>query len=127
MIAGWTFIKVGLLSYLPLLFDFISDINLASDYARFGFSNETVANEEIIWNCTSSVSSSGLDSSCFQNNSYLTIDELYAYAYWTTWTILSVTLVLFLAVIIWYNDDDVLGIHYSFYSEEGISEETLKE
>ncbi|XP_023348394.1 uncharacterized protein LOC111717116 [Eurytemora carolleeae] len=65
-IAVLTFIKVGLLSFLPLLVDLISDINLASDYARFGFSNETVANEEIIWNCTSSVSSSALDSSCFK-------------------------------------------------------------
>ena len=105
--AGWTFIKLGFLSFLPLLFDLISDINLASDYARFGFSNETVANEEIIWNCTSSVSSSGLDSSCFKNNSYLKIDELYASAYWTTWTILSVSLGLFLAVILLFNDDDV--------------------
>jgi len=106
-IAVWTFIKVGLLSFLPLLFDLISDINLASDYARFGFSNETVANEEIIWNCTSSVSSSALDSSCFKNNSYLKIDELYTSAYWTTWTILLVTLLLHLAIIIWYNEDDV--------------------
>ena len=106
-IAVWTLIKVGLLSFLPLLFDLISDINLASDYARFGFSNETVDNEEIIWNCTSSVSSAALDSSCFKNNSYLKIDELYTTAYWTTWTILSVTLLLHLAIIIWYNEDDV--------------------
>ena len=106
-IAVWIFIKVGLLSFLPLLFDLISDINLASDYARFGFSNETVDNEEIIWNCTSSVSSAALDSSCFKNNSYLKIDELYTTAYWTTWTILSVTLLLHLAIIIWYNEDDV--------------------
>ena len=106
-IAVWTLIKVGLLSFLPLLVDLISDINLASDYARFGFSNETVDNEEIIWNCTSSVSSAALDSSCFKNNSYLKIDELYTTAYWTTWTILSVTLLLHLAIIIWYNEDDV--------------------
>jgi len=99
-IAVWTFIKVGLFSFLPLLFDLYSDINLASDYrviARFGFIFQIVTNET---NCTSYVSSSA-PSSCYFN------DFLYNYAYGITWIIISVTLLLHLAIIIWYNEDDV--------------------
>ena len=99
-IAVWTFIKVGLFSFLPLLFDLYSDINLASDYrviARFGFIFQIVNNET---NCTSYVSSSA-PSSCYFNV------FLYDYAYGITWIIISVTLLLHLAIIIWYNEDDV--------------------
>ena len=98
-IAVWTFIKVGLFSFLPILFDLYSDINLARDYRRFNLSIEIVTNET---NCTSSVSSSALKpSSCYYNS------NLHWYAYWITWTVLSVTLLLHLAIIVWYNEDDV--------------------
>ena len=91
------FFELVLFSYMPFIYDYYSDVTLAISYKDIANANNT-DREFRLWTCDGD--GSNLTLSSFQENSSVTITELFDVAFWATIATIILSSMIYLYIVV---------------------------